>query len=338
MIWLRKRRFIRRISLWALKTTLCIFLVLFVIIPVVFKYTYPLQRSVIFLNFVNYPWNTDLKNPSKFGLNGIRNFYIKTEDNIEIGVWHILPASLRNSSREKNNSFYEDALASDKPVVLYLHGNSGSRASGHRVELYQLLSNLGYHVIAIDYRSYGDSTNVAPSEIGVVNDAMTAYKWTIQRSKGAPFFVWGHSLGTGVASHMLDLLSRQGIHANGLVLEAPFTNLRDELQLHPFANLFRHLPWFEYCIVDPIGYNQLLFENDKHLKKVHCRILILHAEDDRIIPFKLGKALFNKLSLEHPTGVKLVQFDKKNGLGHKWICRAPELPAVLKQFVKGEMK
>jgi abhydrolase domain-containing protein 12 len=66
---------------------------------------------------------------------------------------HILPASLMNDSMNANDSFYEELLSHGEPVIVYMHGNSGSRGSPHRVELYTLLRNMNYHVIAFDYRS-----------------------------------------------------------------------------------------------------------------------------------------------------------------------------------------
>lgn len=44
-------------------------------------------------------------------------------------------------------------MADGKPVVLYLHGNSGTRALYYRFNTYKLLQRLGCHVIAMDYRS-----------------------------------------------------------------------------------------------------------------------------------------------------------------------------------------
>ena len=58
-----------------------------------------------------------------------------------------------NETEAANESFYESSLSHGEPVILYMHGNSGSRGSSHRVELYTLLRNLNYHVIAFDYRS-----------------------------------------------------------------------------------------------------------------------------------------------------------------------------------------
>ncbi|RLU20900.1 hypothetical protein DMN91_007514 [Ooceraea biroi] len=94
---------------------------------------------------------------------------------------------------------YEAALSNAKqPVFLYMHGNSGNRASAHRLELYKLFQDMDYHVICFDYRSYGDSDIVELSEAGVVADSKYVVEWVLKKVNGsAPVFVWGHSLGTG---------------------------------------------------------------------------------------------------------------------------------------------
>lgn len=103
-----------------------------------------------------------------------------------------------------------------------MHGNSGTRANEHRVQLYHVLQDINCHVIAVDYRSmslgqfsyflffiifinvncffdqgYADSTDVEVSELGVVTDAMEMFRWVHKRANGTPIFGWGHSLGTG---------------------------------------------------------------------------------------------------------------------------------------------
>lgn len=122
-------------------------------------------------------------------------------------------------------------------IVLYLHGNTASRGSGHRLDVYKLLRNLGYHVLSFDYRGYGDSDSVSPTEEGVVRDAMTVYNY-IRNITSNPIFIWGHSLGTGVATNMLSQLNHlDDKGAKGVILEAPFTNIMDEIRMHPFARV-----------------------------------------------------------------------------------------------------
>ena len=62
-------------------------------------------------------------------------------------------------------------------MILYLHGNSYNRSQSHRVGLYKLLIKLGYYVLAIDYRGFGDSSPVKLSETTAVEDARAALSW-----------------------------------------------------------------------------------------------------------------------------------------------------------------
>ncbi|GLG95799.1 Monoacylglycerol lipase ABHD12 [Gryllus bimaculatus] len=275
------------IFILSMRLSLGVVFVIFILVPLIFKYTYSLQRSMVFLNFVTWPRNADYNAPEKYGLAGTKNFYVTSDDGVTLGVWHTLPASMDNENVSKGN--FEAALSHGEPVVLYMHGNSGSRASPHRVELYNVLRNLNYHVISFDYRSYADSTDIEPTEEGVVADGKFMYRWLERRVKSSPLLVWGHSLGTGVSSHVLADLAKEGTQVLGLVLESPFNNLRDEVREHPFAALFRHLPWFEMCFLEPIHANKIQFTSDEHITHFLAPILILHAEDDLVVPYLLGK-------------------------------------------------
>ena len=59
-----------------------------------------------------------------------------------------------------------------------------------------MLRSLGYHIIAFDYRGYGDSTGT-PTEIDVVKDALFTYNYIQKVAPSASIYIWGHSLGTG---------------------------------------------------------------------------------------------------------------------------------------------
>ena len=77
-----------------------------------------------------------------------------------------------------------------------------------RVGLYKKLLGLGYYVLAVDYRGYGDSTVISPTEASCVRDARAALAWlTAKLGDRVKVVVWGHSLGTAIASHMV----REGI-------------------------------------------------------------------------------------------------------------------------------
>ena len=106
-----------------------------------------------------------------------------------------------------------------------MHGNTGSRARDHRVEMYKLLRNMDYHVICFDYRGYADSSPVIPTKHGVVTDGNAIYDYVKKYSGDVPVFVWGHSLGTGVSSAVVADLGERGDPPKALVLESPFNNI-----------------------------------------------------------------------------------------------------------------
>lgn len=70
------------------------------------------------------------------------------------------------------------------------------RAAPFRIELCSNLVDMGYHVFALDYRGYGDSTGV-PTEEGVVRDLLKLYDVILNNNEQARIFLYGHSLGTG---------------------------------------------------------------------------------------------------------------------------------------------
>lgn len=56
---------------------------------------------------------------------------------------------------------------------------------------------MGYHVFALDYRGYGDSTG-SPTEKGVVKDLLELYELVkTYANENTKLFLYGHSLGTG---------------------------------------------------------------------------------------------------------------------------------------------
>lgn len=386
MLLTRRRKFIKRISLATVQLCLFVFLIVFVIFPIIFRYSIKLQRGILFLTFITYPKNLDLTKPASVGLFGTRNFYVtvkdadtEKEDGIKIGVWHVLPLTLtkrfakelhlesstldelQNETVVNDNNdeelkrmapiiktefpmvtsqneqlFYERLLKIPGTVVLYLHGNTASRGSGHRVEIYKILRKLGYHVLSLDYRGYADSDEVPPTEEGVVRDAMAVYQY-ITNLTSNPVIVWGHSLGTGVATHLCAQLSFMNEKApRGVILESPFTNIRDEIRKHPFARPFKDLPWFDITIARPMYSNSLRFESDQHISEFRQPVVILHAEDDYVVPFQLGYKLY-RIALDTRGKswgpVEFHRFDGSLNYGHKYLCRAPELPDLIKRFV-----
>lgn len=58
--------------------------------------------------------------------------------------------------------------------------------------------------------------------------------------------------------------------------------------------MFRNLPWFHYTVVQPMEANNLRFANDKYLLEIDCPVMVLHAEDDHVVPYRLGQKVGTK--------------------------------------------
>lgn len=110
--------------------------------------------------------------------------------------------------------------------------------------------------------------------------------------------------------------------------------------------------------------NKLRFESDQHIAEFRQPVLILHAEDDLVVPFELGyKVSVMGASCPHQHGwcsstaffysspplpqlyrkaldtrgkswgpIEFHRFEKSSHYGHKYICRAPNLPEIIVRF------
>jgi fermentation-respiration switch protein FrsA (DUF1100 family) len=162
-----------------------------------------------------------------------------------------------------------------RAVVLYTHGNAGNISSLRPLlQLYR--DKLNASILVFDYRGYGRSEGI-PSEEGILVDARAARKWLADRAhvREQDIVLVGHSLGGGVA---VDLAAKDG--ARGLVLESTFTSLPDAA-----AGQFPLLP-----------YRSLMHNRLDSLSKIsnyHGPLLQMHGDADRVIPYDVGRKLFN---------------------------------------------
>jgi pimeloyl-ACP methyl ester carboxylesterase len=159
--------------------------------------------------------------------------------------------------------------------VLFLHGNASSiwDSVGQRHEI--LLQQLGYGVLAPDYRGYGRSTGT-PTERGLADDAMTAWRYLTDslRVPAKHIMIVGHSLGAGVATELAT-----HVQAEGLVLIGAFTSVPDlGAEMYPFFPV----RWVASA----------QFANIEKLPRVEMPIAIISAGDDRTIPFRHGMQLY----------------------------------------------
>ncbi|EFO17202.2 hypothetical protein LOAG_11300 [Loa loa] len=290
---------------------------------------------MLFLNFVRIPFQ-DFANLTHHGVNSLgRNFYLRGENGLRLGCWHILPSEIAVNYRDPvlNAREMERLMAtSDNPVIIYLHGNSFDRSQSSRCGLYNLLANMGFHVLALDYRGYGDS-NGSPSEHGLIEDAKEIFRYARSHSSSNNIYLWGHSMGTAIATAAAMQFSEKGSPPAGLILESPFNNLNDAVTHHPYTIPFRWLPWFKKMVLESLDRSGLDMSTDYRITKVNCPVLILHAEDDHIIPLQLARKLRDS-ALAAKRDVTLKEFDASRNFYHKFIYLADELPEILRRFTE----
>lgn len=170
------------------------------------------------------------------------------------------------------------------PTLLYLHGTF--RNLYGNIRKIEALRTAGFSVLALDYRGWGESSPMTPSEQSIRQDTQVAWlELAKHQPNPAKRVIYGHSMGSGVA---VDLASRLSYPSDyqGLVLESAFTS---------FGDVAREAGWVTRVLS---LLNQERFSSIDKIGKVHAPVLMLHGELDDTIPIQLGERLF--AAANHP--------------------------------------
>ena len=202
------------------------------------------------------PWRTVDSSPADIRL-AFEDLRIPTADGQTLAAWYI-PA--------------ENAQL----TVLFCHGNAGN--IGHRLDTLALFHDLGLNCLIFDYRGYGQSTGI-PTEEGTLQDALAAHRWLLDNKHIPPEHIlfFGRSLGGAVAAMTVARLNE--LPPAGLVIESAFTS---------FVEIGSHYyPWL------PVrGFARFSYGTQKALESVHCPVFVIHSPDDEMIPFAMGRRLY----------------------------------------------
>jgi uncharacterized protein len=111
------------------------------------------------------------------------------------------------------------------PAVLYLHGTFRN-VFQNRPKI-AAIHAAGLSVLAVDYRGWGESTSLLPSEQSIMEDAEVAWaELTRRAAKPDSRVIFGHSMGSGVAVE-LALRYRDPLAYGALVVESGMTSMPD---------------------------------------------------------------------------------------------------------------
>ncbi len=154
------------------------------------------------------------------------------------------------------------------PTIIYSHGNAED--IGHNIEIFTALHDRGFGVIAYDYPGYG-LTPGRSTETSTQQSIQTAWDYAIQSGiSPSSIIIVGRSIGSGpsvwLASHTKPA---------GLILISPLKSA--------------YTVAFKYPI-----FPGDLFPSYKRITKIHTPLLVIHGENDEVIPFSHGQEIYQK--------------------------------------------
>ncbi|KAK3075781.1 hypothetical protein LTR53_000606 [Teratosphaeriaceae sp. CCFEE 6253] len=173
-------------------------------------------------------------------------------------------------------------------VICYFQGN-GSSPPPRMPLLSQVLrlihasGDVHCTVVALSYRGYWKSSGRA-SQKGIELDAQATLKWVAENFTDSHLFLWGQSIGAGIASAAAahHVSTQRTPLIAGLVMETPFTSIKSMLMaLYPQK-------WLPYRYLHPFLRNH--WDSEVALRriaatgKISLRVLLMNASRDEVVP------------------------------------------------------
>jgi len=182
--------------------------------------------------------------------------FIKVNDKIKLRSW-IIRKDLRNFK-----------------TLVFFHGNAGNLSN--RIYKLNELNKLDINILLISWRGFSGNMG-SPTEKNLYEDAEAAIRWLNEKNVlNNKIILYGESLGTGVA---VELAKKKNF--NSIILESPFTSIESSAKIY-----YPYLP-VRFLLKDR-------FDSISKIKMVKRPILIIHGEKDDIVPFSMGKKLYEK--------------------------------------------
>ena len=182
--------------------------------------------------------------------------FIKVDEEIKLKSWII----------EKDFKNY-------KTLVIF-HGNAGHLSN--RIYKLNELYKLNINILLISWRGFSGNKG-SPTEQNLYKDAEAAIKWLNEKNiNNNQIILYGESLGSGVA---VELGKKNNF--SSIILESPFTSIENSAKIY-----YPYLP-VKFLLKDR-------YDSISKIKKINSPILIMHGRKDDIVPFFMGKKLFEK--------------------------------------------
>jgi len=175
--------------------------------------------------------------------------------------------------------------------MLFFHGNNGNMS--WREYMVNMTKEIGVNLFMIDYRGFGKSRG-NPTQRSLLEDGESAYRYITKKYKNCDIIVWGESLGGAIASHVA---SKHKCRC--LVLLSTFSSL-DDVVLEYHGNYA-----IRYLMSLLIKYIVEEMPIKSWIKCVKSPVVIIHSKSDETIPFEVSNTLFENISHEQKTHIKI---------------------------------
>jgi uncharacterized protein len=164
------------------------------------------------------------------------------------------------------------------PTLLYYHGTF--RNLYQNLPKINALREAGFAILAVEYRGWGRSSAIVPSEQTIVQDARIAFNELQRRElRLSHRVIYGHSMGSGVAVEIASRLTAPADYG-GLILESAFTS---------FPDIATEASWLGRLVS---SFNNERFASIDKIGKVQAPLLMMHGTADKTVPIQLGERLF----------------------------------------------
>ena len=176
------------------------------------------------------------------------------------------------SDKKKLKAWFHKKDLRQKKTLLFFHGNAGDLRN--RIYKLNLIKNFDINFLIVAYRGFSGNKG-SPTEKGLYQDARDTLDWLNKQGiKDKQIIIYGESLGTGVSAEVA-----QNRDFAGIILESPFTSMvaagKSKYPIFPIKLLLKDK-----------------YESDKKIKNIKSPVLIMHGEEDQIVPFWMGEKMF----------------------------------------------
>lgn len=212
------------------------------------------------------------------------------------------PARRVEYTASDGHELFGYVVASERPanatpgtVVIVFHGNA-DLAAWQVPWAQELVERTGVTVLAAEYRGYAGIAG-SPTYLSAADDARAALDYVRSELRPSEIVLYGHSLGSAVATELAAQMRPDPPKA--LVLVSPFTSARDmamRLLLPPIPGIWPRV-------------SRVHYDTRARVAELESPVYVAHGQRDLNIPVRMGQSVY--AAARHPGELLVVE-----GAGH----------------------